>query len=253
MNEDYQAFVDKFKPKLTTDDCYTPEPVMTAVLEYCRERYDIEDAEIIRPFWPGGDYTAVNYPDNCVVIDNPPFSILAQIISYYIQRGIRFFLFAPSLTLFSATFKKKCTSLCCWVDITYENGAVVRTSFVTNMEPGTRLRVAPTLYRAIKEAQKSEAKSMPVYTYPDNVVTAARLGQLARYGVEFVLKDCESYYIRSLASQKDEKKTIFGSGLLISDNALIRLQEKEKEKEKKKPKHVWKLSDEELEIINKLQ
>ena len=54
MNADYQAFVDKFKPKLTTDDCYTPEPVMAAVLEYCKEQYDIEGAEIIRPFWPGG-------------------------------------------------------------------------------------------------------------------------------------------------------------------------------------------------------
>ena len=25
-NETYEEFVDKFKPKLTTDDCYTPPP-----------------------------------------------------------------------------------------------------------------------------------------------------------------------------------------------------------------------------------
>ena len=25
-NESYDMFVDKFVPKLTTDDCYTPEP-----------------------------------------------------------------------------------------------------------------------------------------------------------------------------------------------------------------------------------
>ena len=28
----YEEFIDKFKPKLTTDDCATPEPVYDAVL-----------------------------------------------------------------------------------------------------------------------------------------------------------------------------------------------------------------------------
>ena len=27
----YEEFVDKFKPKLTTDDCYTPPPVYDAI------------------------------------------------------------------------------------------------------------------------------------------------------------------------------------------------------------------------------
>ena len=30
----YTAFVDKFKPKLTTDDCYTPENVYDAVADW---------------------------------------------------------------------------------------------------------------------------------------------------------------------------------------------------------------------------
>ena len=29
----YQAFVDKFKPKKTTDDCYTPENIYKVVLD----------------------------------------------------------------------------------------------------------------------------------------------------------------------------------------------------------------------------
>ncbi len=29
--EDYEGFVEKFKPKKTTDDCYTPEPVYEAI------------------------------------------------------------------------------------------------------------------------------------------------------------------------------------------------------------------------------
>ena len=54
--EDYEAFVEKFKPKLTTDDCFTPPAVYDAVLEWVRDKYDLGDAPIIRPFRPGGDY-----------------------------------------------------------------------------------------------------------------------------------------------------------------------------------------------------
>lgn len=32
INPEYKEFVDKFKPKKTTDDCYTPENVYKAVL-----------------------------------------------------------------------------------------------------------------------------------------------------------------------------------------------------------------------------
>ena len=32
--ENYAAFTEKFKPKLTTDDCYTPEPVYEAVADW---------------------------------------------------------------------------------------------------------------------------------------------------------------------------------------------------------------------------
>ena len=33
--EDYEAFVEKFKPKLTTDDCFTPPRCMTPCLSGC--------------------------------------------------------------------------------------------------------------------------------------------------------------------------------------------------------------------------
>ena len=32
-NAEYEAFVDKFKPKLTTDDCYTPPEVVPSMLQ----------------------------------------------------------------------------------------------------------------------------------------------------------------------------------------------------------------------------
>ena len=53
----YEEFTDKFKPKLTTDDCYTPEEVYATVLDYARKAYSIpDDAEVIRPFYPGGGF-----------------------------------------------------------------------------------------------------------------------------------------------------------------------------------------------------
>lgn len=33
-NAEYEAFVDKFKPKLTTDDCYTPPEVYEVVKKH---------------------------------------------------------------------------------------------------------------------------------------------------------------------------------------------------------------------------
>ena len=54
IDDDYKQFVEKFKPKKTTDDCYTPENVFTAVVEWAREEYGIDPAKLIRPFWPGG-------------------------------------------------------------------------------------------------------------------------------------------------------------------------------------------------------
>lgn len=66
---DYEAFVEKFKHKKTTDDCYTPTEVYDVVLEYVRAEYGIpEDTSIIRPFFPGGDYEHHNYPEGCVVL-----------------------------------------------------------------------------------------------------------------------------------------------------------------------------------------
>ncbi|MFC2416236.1 MAG: hypothetical protein ACFNPT_11025, partial [Neisseria elongata] len=91
--EDYEGFVEKFKPKLTTDDCYTPPAVYTAVLEWVKDEIGItEGMEVIRPFYPGGDYENEDYMGK-VVIDNPPFSIISRIVRFYQERGIPFFLF----------------------------------------------------------------------------------------------------------------------------------------------------------------
>lgn len=51
----YEDFVDKFKPKKTTDDCYTPPIVYDAVLDWARHHLDIVGRPVVRPFlsWRG--------------------------------------------------------------------------------------------------------------------------------------------------------------------------------------------------------
>ena len=145
---EYREFVGKFKPKKTTDDCYTPEAVYEAVASWVSSEYGVERASFVRPFWPGGDYEREDYPKGCVVVDNPPFSILSGIVRFYNGRGVRYFLFAPTLTNFQA---RGCSHVVCDADVTYANGAVVNTSFVTNLDEW-EVRSAPDLNAALKAA-----------------------------------------------------------------------------------------------------
>lgn len=98
--ESYKEFIEKFKSKKTTDDCYTPENIYKTVCDWVVDKYKLDGMKIVRPFYPGGDYKSFAYSDNTVVIDNPPFSILSEIKDFYIKNNIKFFLFAPHLTIF---------------------------------------------------------------------------------------------------------------------------------------------------------
>lgn len=129
----YEDFVGKFQPKKTTDDCYTPPTIYEIIKDWACKEYGIDPTKIVRPFYPGGDYEEFDYAPDAVVLDNPPFSILSQICEFYLGRKIPFFLFAPSLTAFAG--KRVCmrmNHIICDCQIVYENGAVVKTSFVTS-------------------------------------------------------------------------------------------------------------------------
>ena len=216
-DENYKAFEDKFKPKLTTDDCYTPPEVYDVVLKFVRENVTpIEDKDIIRPFRPGGDYKNEYYPEGCAVIDNPPFSILAEIIDFYISHKIRFFLFAPTLTLFS---KRDCTFIVASAAVTYENGAKVNTSFVSNMCGNLRVWLEPTIAKSIADAQKLENDEFPTYVYPDCFITAAILGKISKRGLELKFDKSECAFVRNLDCLKDAGKGLYGGGFLLSERA----------------------------------
>ena len=169
---EYKSFVEKFKPKRTTDDCFTPEEVYEAVKAWLLEEApEVLGLRIVRPFYPGGDYHAVDYT-GAVVIDNPPFSMLSEIKGFYLSREIPFFLFAPSLTLFTSQ-SDRLTSIVADANITYQNGAVVRTGFVSNLFGDLALILAPELKQSIEQAQAKAhpSKEQARYVYPYHVVS----------------------------------------------------------------------------------
>ena len=261
-DEEYQAFLEKFKNKKTTDDCYTPAVVYEAVANWVSETYRIDRKHFERPFYPGGDYQNADYPKGCVVVDNPPFSILAEILQFYKKNGIKFFLFAPTLTLFSSSSSSSSCALPVGASITYENGASVNTSFLTNLEPKSiRLRSAPTLYAAVKAANdenlKELHKELPKYSYPDYIVMSTRVAQYSHYGIDFVVPVDESEPISQLDSQKASGKAIYGKGYIISERVKTAKEKAEREKaerekaEREKAER-WELSPREMEIIKSL-
>ena len=251
-DEEYQEFLEKFKLKKTTDDCYTPAPVYEKVAQYVAETYGVSPASFVRPFYPGGDYQKETYPKDCVVVDNPPFSIMSEILQFYKERGIRFFLFAPTLTLFSSSSSSSCTALPCTLAVIYENGASVNTSFLTNLEPSSvRFRSAPKLQAMVQEGidefAKTLRKSLPKYSYPPHIITSTWVGILSRLGIEFSVPVAESEGISGLDSQKPSGKAIFGKGYIVSDAVKAEREKAEREKAER-----WELSEREYAIIDKL-
>ena len=247
-DEEYQEFLEKFKLKKTTDDCYTPDMVYDAVASWVMSQYDLELKNFVRPFYPGGDYKNYTYPKGCVVVDNPPFSILSEILQFYHQKGIKFFLFAPTLTLFSSSSANTATALPAGATVTYANGATVNTSFLTNLEdPTIRVKSIPSLYRVVTKANEDNLKQtkreIPVYSYPDNIVTSAFMARLSKYGIDFTIRVSESESISQLDSQKDSGKAIYGKGYIVGEKAAA----------EKAAATRWQLSERELAIIKRLK
>jgi len=253
--DDYAGFVDKFKPKKTTDDCYTPPEIYEAVLEYVGTKYDLTNKQVVRPFYPNGDFERFDYPENAVVIDNPPFSIVTKIARFYTTRNIPFFIFAPHLTLFSVNVD--CSHIVVGASIIYDNGAVVSTSFLSNLFGDIKVLACSELYFKFKEVQDAQKANLPKYVYPDNVLTVTQIDKFVKHGIPFEAMKCELSRITELQAQKAKGKVVFGSGFLMSDKAAAEKAAAEKAAAEKAAAEkanviVWTLSDSEREIIKKL-
>lgn len=255
-SEDYVEFTEKFKPKRTTDECYTPDNVYKVVADYVTERYGKDKDKFVRPFYPGGDYKKYNYPKGCVVVDNPPFSIISQIANWYNDNGIDYFLFAPELTALNLC--QKSNILITGESIVYENNAKVSTAFATNMSE-YMVEVCPELGKRLRIANKEneKAKHFPKYKYPDNVLSIGKLKNISRYGVDFAIKRENCKFIRALDSQRTVKKDLYGGGFLISNAQAAELRAAELRAAKLRNSDKgdvveWEISEREKEIIKTL-
>ena len=261
-DDEYRAFVEKFKPKKTTDDCYTPPEIYDVIADYVAKRYGLDRADFVRPFWPDGDYERFDYDDGCTVVDNPPFSILAKICQFYMANGIGFFLFAPTLTCLHASGMRHIMDtnhIVCKATVTYENGAKVPTSFVTNLDSdGTVLEANPELTDIInakdEELRRKTTKSLPKYEYPDNVITAAKCNWFAAHHTPYKVNRADCCPIHKLDAMT---QTIFGGGLLLSERAAAERAAAERAAAERAAAeraaaHKWQLSERERKLVEML-
>ena len=184
------------------------------------------------------------------MIDNPPFSILSAICRFYDARGIDYFLFAPSLTLFGIN-RGQCNYVVADAYITYENGATVRTGFVTNLGE-YKVTLSGELHRLVKVANEENTKAenpLPMYAYPHNVINAAQLQKIVCRGIDLRIRPEDATFIRGMDAQKAEGKAIYGGGFLLSTRAAEEKAAAEKAAAEKAAATRWQLSEREKAII----
>lgn len=110
--------------------------------------------------------------------------------------------------------------------------------------------------------RREKVKCLPKYEYPWHIVTAALLQKYCHYGVDFKIRRSECVRVPRLDEQKDFGKTIFGGGLLLSDEAARRHEEAaraaaekaaaERAAAERAAARVWRLSEREKEIVRSL-
>lgn len=235
----YDAFVAKFAQRESSDDCFTPPNIYEAVVKWCEKKYGVDRTKIVRPFCPGGDFENFDYPTDCVVLDNPPFSILRKIVRWYSARRIKFFLFCQSLTALCLLKGEDASLVTINRSILYDNGANVATAFVHNLGDRTILvETAPDLAAVIKalDAVNRHAKRVGRsgvkrnIVYPACVALASNFDSLTAAGIPFAIRRTDGVVVKSVGGVD-----VFGDILLLSDRAaddlararakLARLQE----------------------------
>jgi hypothetical protein len=254
QNSSYIDFVDKFERKLTTDDCYTPINVYDTVVSHIKSQVDINSFNIVRPFYPNSDYKQYQYKENDIVIDNPPFSIMAEILEFYTRLNIKFYLFASHLTLFANN--KNCTSIVVGANIIYENKANVITSFCSNLYGDLKIFGDSCLYKKLSDLNIKVG--LPKYTYPNELLTVSRLSKLVKQGFDIKVFNKEAINVNRLDSQG--KDTIFGKGYLISPIKAAEIKAAEIKVAEIKAAEIkaaenrieFKLSEREIKLINQL-
>ena len=148
--------------------------------------------------------------------------------------------------------------LICETGFLDENGAQVKTSFVTNLGDDL-IRTAPDLARivndTVKRVRRERKQHMPKYVYPRELLTVTRLSKLGNAGVVFRVRASDVAFVRRLDSQAAAGKAIFGGGYLLSDRKAAELKAAELKAAELKAAEdvtVWPLSEKEKRIIKSL-
>ena len=168
-------------------------------------------------------------------------------MKFYEDREIDYFLFAPHLTCIG--IRAAHSYICVGVQVTYDNGAKVSTSFVASKGP--LIRSAPDLYRILDEANAANIKAKkgppkPVYMYPDNVLTSNAVALFSKYGIEY--REDTGVFIRAMDAQREVGKTIFGGGYIVPEEAARKARETVRKAQKEKAMR-WELSMRELAVL----
>ena len=212
---DYESFIAKFadNPK-TTDDCYTPPDIYDAVVKWLGTKIDLTGKQILRPFYPGGDYVMAEYPEDGIVIDNPPFSLFTKIVQFYCTRNVPFFLFGPGLTI--GTCFRWCTAIFISDQIRFSNGAMVRCNFASNLFGDAVAYSSPELVRILKNCPSQNYKAnLPKYRYPDELCAASDMQTIAKGDYDFIIHRDECQIVRDL-DHHPKASGLFGDHLLLS-------------------------------------
>ena len=222
-----------------------------AIKKWACKEFNLNSDDIVRPFYPGGDYKNFEYTENSVVLDNPPFSILSQILDFYIDKKITFFLFAPALTSFSTAKNRNLNYVITNNTIVYENGARVKTAFITSLGKYA-IRTSPELGSLICQAANRGHKRTIKFKYPNEVLTANDLFKISRAGVEFKIERNDIFFIRQLEAQKKYNKIIYGGGFLMSKKATAEKMKYLNKCEKCDAELIFQLSESEKAIVDSL-
>lgn len=252
--EEYVQYLEKFDEfkDYTTDDTFTPNDVMAEVYRYVSERWHLDPAYFVRPFWPGADYKTFNYDifgenvwDRCVVVDNPPFSMISKIVRFYTERGISFFLFAPGLVILNVAAGVPGLTRIVGGNVRYENKALVPTGFITNLPGDNIIETEPELFDKICEHKAPRPRKV----YDEHVIRSGNVINLCRIGAKVEIpRDEATDPIPCL----DCGEKVFGSCILVSDSMAEKLRREKLRREKLRDDLHIPLSDREQEIIRKI-
>lgn len=212
-SDEYFEWIKKFERKHTTDECLTPPKVYDRVKNYVVEFFSLENCTIERPFYPNGNYkeAAEKYDAHTVVIDNPPFSKMAEIIKFYNDKHIRYFLFAHAKTALGLV-KHGASVWFAPANIIFDNGARVSVSFITNMEACQCIRTVPQLLFLQKTQQKTNNN------YPPDLFIFSHFETICRHGLEIKVP-CDASMVRTEYNDPQAgRKKIYGAGIQLPTN-----------------------------------